>query len=185
LTRGQLLRAGAGAGVAGVLPAGVARAGLPVPAPAGDDVGFLQFATVAERVSLTYYRRIGARGPARQKATHVVKLTAALGADAPHHDDFAVALPARALTTPAHRAALGVRIETLLVRTLVGGLAATQDGSTRLLLARLLANDAQHLAAARAQAGLPAVQGLPVPLDLDAAGAELDTLLSATNYPTT
>jgi hypothetical protein len=185
LTRAALLRTGAVAGVASLLPAGVARAGLPAPAPAGDDVGFLQFAALGERVSLTYYRRAGATAPAKQKADHVAKLTAALGADAPAADDFAIVLPKKAFATPTGTTRLGVRIETLLVRTLVGALASTQDGSTRLLLARLLANDAQHLASLRAAAGLPAVQGLPVPLGLESAGTELDMLLSTTDYPTT
>jgi hypothetical protein len=150
----------------------------------GDDLGFLQFAVVAEQVSLTYYRKARAKGPARQKADHVAKLTAALGADAPAPDDFAVALPARAFATPAGTAALGIRIESLLVRTLLGALASTQDGSTRLLLARLLASDAQRLAALRARAGMPDSGGLAVPLDLEAAGTALDALLKATDYPT-
>lgn len=184
LTRAALLRGGAAAGVATLMPAGLARAALPAPAPVGDDVGFLQFGALGERVALTYYRRAGARPAARQKADHVARLTAALGADAPAHDDFAITLPKRAFATPAGTLSLGVRIETLLVRTLVGALASTQDGSTRLLLARLLANDAQQLSSLRAAAGLPPVGGLPVPLDLEAAGADLDTLLSTTNYPT-
>jgi hypothetical protein len=115
----------------------------------------------------------------------VTRLTAALGADAPAHDDFTIALPKKAFATPRAATDLGVRIETLLVRTLLGALASVQDGSTRLLLARLLADDAQHLAALRARAGLSATQGLLVPLDLDAAGVELDSLLTTTDYPTT
>ena len=135
--------------------------------------------SVAERVALTYYTAIGAKALARQKAVHVAKLTAALGDDAPSDDDFTVQLPAK----PGPK--LGVRIETLLVRTHVAALASTTDGSTRLLLARLLAVDAQHLTFARAAAGLPPATGLPVPLDLEAAGEELDALLKAPNYPTT
>jgi hypothetical protein len=179
VTRGGLLRGGAVAAAGAVLPAGVARAALPAPAPVGDDAGFLQLAVLAEQVSLACHRALGDRAAARRKATHVAKLVAALGADAPAADDFAIALPQR--LTPA----VAVRIETLLVRTLTGALAATQDGSTRLLLARLLAADAQQLTVARAAAGLAPVTGLPVPLDLEAAGAELDALLKATNYPTT
>lgn len=184
VTRSALLRGGAAAGLAAMLPAGAARAALPAPAPVGDDAGFLQFAAIAERVSATYYRTAGAKGAAAQKAGHVAKLTAALGDDAPADDDFAVVLPARAFRTVAGTAALGVRIETLLVRTLLGALASTQDGSTRLLLARLLASDAQRLAILRAEAGLAPMTGLPVPLNLEAAGTELDALLKATNYPT-
>jgi hypothetical protein len=177
LTRAALLRGGAAAGVASVLPVGMARAALPAPAPQGDDVGYLQFALLAERVSQAYYAKVSDKKAAARKATHVAKLIAALGADTPAPDDFTIDLPKDATV------ALGVKIESLLVRTLTGALASTQDGSTRLLLARLLASDAQHLLLVRAAAGLPAVQGLPVPIELDAAGTELDTLLSAPNYP--
>src|SRR5690242_20643483 len=156
--RGALLRAGAAAGAATLLGPAAARAALPAPAPVGDDVAYLQFATIAERVALNYYRRAGDRPRARQKAAQVAKLTTALGADAPSHDDFTIALPSKAFATPRTTAALGARIETLLVRALLGALAAVTDGSSRLLLARLLANDAQHLAALRAAAGLPAAQ---------------------------
>ncbi|WCB94076.1 hypothetical protein DSM104299_02804 [Baekduia alba] len=179
LTRAALLRGGAAAGVASLLPAGVARAALPAPAPVGDDLGYLQFTLIAERVSQAYYAKVGDQAAAQQKARHVDKLTAALGADAPAPDDFMIVLPKKPTV------ALAIKLETLLVRTLTGALASTQDGSTRLLLARLLASDAQHLLVVRAAAGVPAIQGLPVPLDLDAAGAELDALLSAPNYPKT
>jgi hypothetical protein len=51
-------------------------------------------------------------------------------------------------------------------------------------LGRLLASDAQHLAALRALAGLPPASGLPAPVALDVAGAQLDRYLKATDYPT-
>lgn len=179
LLRGILLRGGVVAAAGVLLPAGAARAALPAPQPQGDDAGFLQFAALAELVSATYYAQAGDQRMATRKQGYFAKLTAALGADAPTADDFDVALPAKPKVT------LGVKIETLLVRTYVGALASTVDGSTRLLLARLLAADSQHLMALRAAAKLPPVSGLPVPLDLDTAGAELDALLKAPNYPTT
>ncbi len=179
VTRGALLRGGAVAAAGVLLPAPGARAALPAPAPQGDDAGFLQFAAIAETVSGAYWKRAGDAAAARRKAQAVQKLVAALGPDAPQDGDFTVELPKR--VTPA----LGVRIETLLVRTHVAALASTADGSTRLLLARLLATDSQQLTIARAAAKLPPVTGLPVPLDLDAAGAELDALIKAPNYPQT
>ncbi|HEV7754112.1 MAG TPA: hypothetical protein VGO71_21350 [Baekduia sp.] len=187
LTRGGFLRAGAVAGAAGVgglLPVTAARARLPAPTPVADDAAFLQFTVIAERGSLAYYRRIGSKAAARQKAEHVRRLTAALGADAPATDDFAIALPARAFATPTATIALGMRLEALLVGVLLSGVTSTVDGATRLLLGRLLANDAQHLADLRHAAGQPAAQGLAVPLELEAAGTELDRLLKTTNYPT-
>lgn len=180
VTRGRLLRGGALAAAAGVLlPVSGARAALPAPAPQGDDAGFLQFAAIAETVSAAFWKRAGDAAAAKRKTEAVAKLTAALGADAPAPGDFQVSLPKKA--TPA----LGVRIETLLVRTHVAALASTTDGSTRLLLARLLATDSQQLSLARAAAKLPPVGGLPVPLDLDAAGDELDAFIKAPNYPQT
>jgi hypothetical protein len=179
VTRSSLLRGGAAAAAGALLAPGAARAALPAPQPQGDDVGSLQFALLAERVSAAYYAAAGERASAKRKARHVAKLTAALGADAPSEDDFAVRLPKRAGPV------LGVRIETLLVRSYTAALASTADGSTRLLLARLLAVDSQLLVLARAAAKLPPLTGLPVPIDLERAGTELDALLSVPNYPTT
>ncbi|WP_445150402.1 hypothetical protein [Baekduia sp. Peel2402] len=179
VTRGALLRGGAAAALGAAIAPGAARAALPAPQPQGDDVGSLQFALLAEQVSAAYYTAAGDKTTAKRKAQHVAKLIAGLGADAPAADDFAVRLPAK--VTPA----LGVRIETLLVRSYTTALASTTDGSTRLLLARLLAVDSQLLTVARAAAKLPPVTGLPVPIDLEQAGEELDALLSVPNYPTT
>jgi len=178
VTRSMLLRGGAVAAAGVLLPAGAARAALPAPTPEGDDVGYVQFAAIAESVSAAYWKRAGDAAAAKRKTAVVAKLIAALGADAPQSDDFVIDLPRK--LTPA----VGVRIETMLVRTLVGALASTADGSTRLLLARVLSTDSQQLTIARAAAKLPPVTGLPVPFDLDAAGDELDTFIKAPNYPT-
>jgi hypothetical protein len=66
----------------------------------------------------------------------------------------------------------------------VSGVAFTADPASRLLLGRLLAADARHLATLRDLAGLPGGGGLPDPIDLEAAGAQLDAFLQANGYPT-
>jgi hypothetical protein len=197
MDRATFLRLGTAAVVGGAIVPSAASAGLPKPAPVGDDIGFLQFGALAERVSLVYYRRAMAlrgmwsgaqraalQAAARQKSTHVRQLVAALGADAPSGDDYSVVLPDRAFRTRAGALRLGVRVERLLIGVYVSGTSFTADSASRLLLSRLLANDAQHLAALRALDGRPMVGGLPEPVDLAAAGGLLDQLLKANGYPT-
>ncbi|HMJ37186.1 MAG TPA: ferritin-like domain-containing protein [Baekduia sp.] len=198
IDRAGFLRLGVATVVGGAIVPSAASAGLPNPVPVGDDEGFLQFGALAERVSLVYYRRaVKLRGvwsgtertalqaAARQKVTHVQQLTAALGADAPSSDDYSVVLPDSAFRTRAGTLSLGARLERLLVGVYVSGAGFTADSASRLLLSRLLANDAQHLAALCALDRQPMVGGLPEPVDLAAAGDLLDQLLKANGYPTT
>ena len=112
------------------------------------------------------------------------RLTAALGADAPSVSDYAVDLPASAFATRAGALKLGRRLEGLLCGVYVGAVAFTADPATRLLLGRLLTSDATHLAAVRDLAGLAPGGGLPDPIDLETAGAQLDSYLKANGYPT-
>jgi hypothetical protein len=199
IDRASFLRLGAVSALGVLAPASMAAAdGLPVPAPQGDDEGFLQFGVLAERVSLTAYRAAARRGGAwtadersmlrtlvAQKLSHVQQLTAALGANAPAPDDFAVRLPETALRDRRGTLSLLERLEQLLVGVYVDGAAFSADAGSRLLIARLLVNDAQNLAALRALRGVRAPASLPTPIGLDAAGTQLDALLAATGYPTT
>jgi hypothetical protein len=197
LTRESFLRTGAAAALGAAVAPATALAALPTPAPVGDDEGYLQFGVLAERTSLAFYRRARAmkrtwHAPERarltqaigQKVAHVQRLNAVLGADAPAASDFAVALPRQAFATRGGALTLGRRLEGLLTGVYVGAVAFTADPATRLLLGRLLANDAQQHAALRVLAGMPAAAGLPDPVDLDTAGAELDRFLKSKGYPT-
>jgi hypothetical protein len=197
LTRANFLRSGAAAALGAAAVPATALAGLPTPAPVGDDAGFLQFGVLTERTSLTFYRRARAMkgtwhdgerarltGAIEQKVAHVQRLTAVLGADAPSYADFAIELPRRAFATRRGALALGQRLEGLLTGVYVGAVAFTADPATRLLLGRLLANDAQHHAALSVLAGLPATGGMPDPIDLETAGTELDRFLQSKDYPT-
>lgn len=196
IDRAAFLRLGAATAVGVLAPAAVAGAqGLPTPAPQGDDIGFLQFGVLAERVSLDAYR--AALKPkgwsaadrqllstiASQKADHVAQLTAALSADAPAPDDYTVTLPSGAFATQRGARAFLERLEQLLVGVYIAGAGFTADSATRLLIARLLASDAQSLSALRGLRGAPVVAALPNPIDLEVAGDQLDTLLQANGYP--
>lgn len=168
-----------------------ARAAAPTPAPAGDDVAFVQFGAVAERVAQAYYRRalttprIFERAQRRRLAlahrqtlAHVARLNAVLGDDAVGPDDFAIAFAERAFDERARASRLGERIERLLLGVYLNGAAYAEDAATRLLLARLAASATTQLAALRAIRGAPPTGGLPFPTDLDVAGARLDTFLA-------
>lgn len=200
VTRKTFLRLGAGGVAAAALPAvatvalpAVAPAAPPAPAPVGDDLGFLAFGVVGERTALTFYRRaLAAPGlftaaerrrlshARRAKRAHVQRLNAALGADAVAADDYAVDFPKSAFATRARALDLGERLEELLVGVYLNGAGYAADAGTRLLVARLLAADAQLLAVVRMLAGKPVAAGLPMPLSTEAAGAVLDELITVT-----
>jgi hypothetical protein len=199
LDRGDFLRLGAG----GMIAAAVT--GLVVPAagaqppltPQDDDVAFLSFATVAERTSRDFYRAAFKQGGtglsaaqrrhinrvASAKRAHIVRLNAALGADAPQSSDFVTVLPKGAVKTRARIVALGERLETLLVRVYLNGVGFAEDPATRLFLGRLLAYDAEQIAWLRGVAGHASPAGLLSPIDLEAAANELDAFLSTPDFP--
>jgi hypothetical protein len=198
INRGQFLRLGV-AGVVGAvgagLPAGVASAALPAPAPQGDDVGFLSFGAVAETASAAWYRNAAStaafsatdrRRFARSRAAknaHIARINAALGPDAIQPGDFDATFPDDAFASKGSALALGQRIESLLVSVYLNGAAFAANDATRLMLGRLLAYDAQQLAWLRGLGGERAATGLPVPLSLEQAGTTLDTLVTTPNFP--
>lgn len=187
-SRRQLLAAGASSAVA-LVATGVpqARAALAPATPAGDDLGFLAFGAVAEGVLAAFYDAAlavsGAWTPAERKAltqahashlANVARLNAALGPDnAITPGDFAHNVP---VGSRAGALKVGRELETLVGGTYLGGLAASADYGTRLLLGRLLAMASAHGAILTRWAGKTA-GGLPAPVDLDAAGLKLDTYL--------
>lgn len=200
LDRGEFLRLGAG-GLAGMTAAGLlvpaaAGAAAPTPTPADDDLSFLSFATVAERASRDLYRAAhkqkGTGLSARErrhidlvaatKRGHIQRIDAALGADAPASGDFVTVLPKGAVDTRARILSLAERLETLLVRVYLNGVGYAEDPATRLLLGRLLAYDAQSLAWLRVTAGKATPAGLPGPIDLEPAAAQLDAFLSTPDF---
>jgi hypothetical protein len=200
LDRGEFLRLGAGglvvATAAGFAPA-TAAAAVPPPTPTGDDESFLAFATTAERASRDTYRaafkqagagfsraeRSHLNLVASAKRAHIMRLDAALGADAPLPGDFVTVLPKNAVKTKANALKLLRQFETLLIRVYLNGVAYAADPSTRLFLGRLLAYDAQALSWIELRSGEASPTGLQSPMDLEPAGDALDGFLSTPDFP--
>lgn len=200
LDRGDFLRLGTGGVIAaaatGLLPS-VAPAHVPTPAPQQDDVAFLSFATLAEAASRDFYRaafkqsgtglspleRRHINKVASAKRGHILRVNAALGADAPPAGDFVTVLPKGSVDTKARILSLGATLETLLIRVYLNGIGFAADPATRLLLGRLMAYDAEQLAWLRAAAGHASPAGLLSPIDLEPAADELDAFLSTPDFP--
>jgi len=169
-------------------------AGPPV-APQGDDVGYLQFAAVAERVNLDYLRAtrsvqwlkpaeralIGRAITAKRRTT--MQLEFALGADAPQAGDYVTVFPKNALRTRHAGLERGVGLQRLIVQTLVGGAPFVADPGTRLLLTRVVSADTAQLSMLHRLAGDATVGGLPTSVDLETAGQLLDRYLSQPAAP--
>jgi hypothetical protein len=171
-----------------------AAASVPKATPHQDDDGFLLFLVAAAKVLSDLYaaatpalfsagerRRLAALR--RANRTAIRQATAALASDAPQPGDFGTALPAEDLRDRARYLALAERLVRLACGVGIAAAPAVEDANTRLLLARLLAADAQALAAVRALAGLPGSTGLMTPVGLDEAGAALDRYLTAPTAP--
>jgi hypothetical protein len=171
-----------------------ATAALPVPAPQGDDVGYLSFGAVGELTSLAWYRRaLRVRGfsaaerrrltaAAMAKRAHIARINTALGANALQPGDFAASFPASSVASRDRALAVGRELEDLLVGVYLNGAAFARDSGTRLLLGRLLTYDAQQLAWMRGlTGGLPGA-GLASPATLEQAGARLDRLLTTPSF---
>ena len=188
LNRGELLRlgvAGALVGAAGVVPS--ARAAGPVPAPQGDDLGYVQWGATAELVCVAFWDRalasdrFGDRGRRWMSAMrvadiqHLAGLSSVLGEDAPTLDDFEVVLPQGAFRTRAGILALGAEIEESITRAYLAGVTQTSDPGTRLLLGKLLVQDVGHVDAINSLGGgSSAFAGRRGPLELEQAGTWLD-----------
>jgi hypothetical protein len=65
----------------------------------------------------------------------------------------------------------------------VYGASATADPGSRLLIARLLTVDGQLLGSLREMVGKPIADGMPNPLDTEAAGDALDKLITVPGSP--
>ncbi|UGS36785.1 hypothetical protein [Capillimicrobium parvum] len=176
---------------------GAAHAAPPPIAPQGDDVGYLQFAAVAERVNLTYLRdmrdarwlRPAERAlvvkaiAAKRSTTMQLELELALGADAPQPGGYVAVFPKNALRTRHGGLERGVGLQRLIVQTLVGGAPFVADPGTRLLLTRVVSADTAQLSMLHRLTGDRTVGGLPAGVDLDVAGQLLDRYLSQPDAP--
>lgn len=193
----NLYRVVAIAASAVALSAASAHAQAPAPpiAPQGDDVGYLQFAAVAERVNLTYLRELrSARWLTRSERAVVVRAIAAkrettmalemaLGADAPQPGDFVAVFPQGALKHRRAGLQRGTRLQRLIVQTLVGGAPFVADAGTRVLLTRVVSADSTQLSLWHRLSGDETVGGLPTSVDLQTAGDLLDRYLTQPSAP--
>jgi hypothetical protein len=160
------------------------------PAPAGDDVAYVQFAAVCELVQIGFATQLeashlaGSAGIAKRildaDGKHWTQLAAVLAADAPAPDDYVIRFPKGTFRTP-HRALLaGETVEALQEAVLLQAMSDVADSPTRALLAQILSADATHRAALHAERTLRGVFGhaLPAPRSLESAGNMLDAYLA-------
>jgi hypothetical protein len=194
ISRTRLLTAGLGA-AATVVAAPLAPA-FAAPTPKDDDLGFVGFAATAELVLLALYgRALGTRVLSADEKAHVLHLrrddrrhydalVPLLGEAAPVASSYDVSFPKGTFDSGRGILREAVKLERMLVGTLVTGLAATQDDETRLLLARILESDSVHLSVVRGALGSsPAfTPALPSPLSLEESGAKLDAYLGVSGF---
>jgi rubrerythrin len=182
--------------VIGALTAALpATAAPPAPAPVEDDLHFLQMGVLAEQVSVELYTAaLGEEGWNRsQRATfralrranrrHARELTLALGLEAPVEGDFEIVLPDDALRSKGSTLALARRLERLAIRVYTSGAQEGLDPGTRLLLARLLAQDVQHLSTIAVLRGSEPITELPGPIGPERAAAAIDPFLTVPEAP--
>jgi hypothetical protein len=197
ISRKRLLTTGLGA--AATLVAAPLGPAFAAPNPQDDDLGFVGFAATTELVLLSLYgRALNTRVLSRdEKAAvlhmrtddrkHYDALVPLLGESAPVASGYDISFPKG--TFDSARAILqeAVKLERLLVGTLVTGLAATQDDETRLLLARILESDSVHLSAAQGilRSAIAFTPALPLPLSLEESGLKLDAYLSVPGFDDT
>jgi hypothetical protein len=191
VSRRQLIGSGTAAAALAAFGAPSAGAAAAPATPIGDDLGYLAFGAVAEGVLSAYYDAAlalkGAWTPAERsrltqaRAHHraaIDRLNAALGPDnsvTPGDFERVVKLGSR---TGALK--VGRELLTLVGGTYLGGVAATVDYGSALLLGRLIAQASSENTMLATWAG-ESLPGLLAPVDLDAAGLKLDTYIKDPN----
>ncbi len=192
--RRAFLLGGLGAAVGGF---GALRPGhaLAAPTPQGDDIAHVQLGVVGKLVALACADRIGRPGllrPAERRlmgsiraadARHLNALLPLLGEDAPSAEDFSFVFPRHALRDADRALQLMGTVERLVIRALLGGVAAATDPGTRVLLGGIAAADATHLTGLLAAQDRPTVEDrLPTPLTIERASERLDRYLRTPGF---
>lgn len=187
MTRRRVLASGLTGALATFATATGASAALPKAAPVDDDLGYLTFAGVAEGVLARAYgnalRVRGAWDRAQrrlltdihaQHRTNVGRINASLSPqDLIHSGDFERVVP---IKSRADGLRVTDELEALVVGVYLGAAAYAVDPGTRLLLARMLSSSSHNRALLARISGRPP-GGLPAPIDLEVAGAKLDSYL--------
>ena len=172
---------------AGLL-AGPAAAALPVPAPQGDDVGFLSFGAVAETASAGWYLRAASMAALRPhgdrrrfaqsraaKRDHIARINASLGADAIQPGDFVAAFADDAFASKAGALSLGREHRVAARERLPQWRGLRRDTTPRACCSAACSPTTPSSSrGCAASAARPPATGLPVPLSLEQAGTTLD-----------
>jgi hypothetical protein len=172
-----------------------AAAAPPTPAPVDDDYNFLQLAVLAEGVAIELYsatlesddwngnQRRALRALRRTDRRQERLLTAALGTEAPAEGDFEFVIPRRSLSSKARVLALARNLERLSVSVYTAGAQLGQDPGTRLLLAKLLGQDVQHLSMIAMLRGAGPITALPGAIPPERAATRIDRFLTVPTAP--
>ncbi len=183
--------------LAGVLASSslATAAAPPAPAPFEDDYNFLFLGVMSERITLELYSSALAQDGwtrAQRRILRAVRqadyrqerqLTRALGAEAPGSGEFEVEIPRKSLRSKAAVLALARRLERLSVGVYTAGAQDALDPGTRLVLARSLGRDAQHLSEIAVLRGASAITPLPSGISSERAGATIDSFLRVPAAP--
>lgn len=167
----------------------------PAPAPFEDDYNFLFLGVMSERVTLELYSSALAQDGwtgAQRRTLRAVRqadyrqerqLTRALGAEAPGSGEFDVVIPPKSLRSKARVLGLARRLERLSVGIYTAGAQDALDPGTRLVLARSLGRDAQHLSEIAVLRGGSVITPLPSGVSSERAGATIDSFLRVPAAP--
>jgi hypothetical protein len=193
--RGRPLRSVAAVALIVALAVLATPAAAAPPAPVEDDYNFLQLGVLTEGIAVELYtstlgsddwtreQRRTLKGLRRADAEQERQLGAALGEEAPQEGDFEIVLPRDVLRSKARVLALARNLERLTAGVYTAGAEQALDPGTRLLLARLLAKDVQHLSAIAVMRGAAPITKLPGPAGPERAGAFLDRFLRLPTAP--
>jgi hypothetical protein len=192
LTRAELLRHGGGS--AAIVLGGSALSFVPparADTPSDGDLAYARLLVAAELLAIDFYRRALASKKFRPRTT--VELRRLLADERKHYRAVAGTLraagqtaataadidfvyPRRAFSSRASTAALGARLESLLLGAYLGAVTGFEADALKLTAARVAASEAQHLSVfTGAASGQRIGPAFPRSLTIDRASAVLDT----------
>jgi ferritin-like protein len=192
LTRAELLRHGGGS--AAIVFGGSALSFVPparADTPSDGDLAYARLLVAAELLAIDFYRRAlaskkfrpGTTGELRRSLADerkhyraVAETLRAAGQTAATAADIDFVYPRRAFASSASTAALGARLESLLLGAYLGAVTGFEADALKLTAARVAASEAQHLSVfTGAASGQRIGPAFPRSLTIDRASAVLDT----------
>jgi hypothetical protein len=193
LTRGDLLRRGTRSGAV-LLVAGPALGFVPAKAfaggPSDNDLAYARLLVAAELLAIDFYGRSLRSGRFGSRATGALRRS--LADERKHHRAVAQILlaagetpatpgdidfiyPRRAFESRTSSAALGVRLESLVLSAYLGAVAGFEADDLKTAAARIAASEAQHLSVFAGEAGGQRIgAAFPRPWTIDRASNALD-----------